>query len=160
MKNYVKYDTIKLASSTKKGDSNVMNEFRKRLECSQEVLNAHFKLSIKLNDPLFEFFLKMGADPDAHHCYAIRAKSEIGDLDSIKLLCKYGADPEPGLDIAIRNGHYSVVKFFLEDMGLKPHKWNLRDAIKKNDYSMGRLILREVLEEIDSICLSLKEVAE
>lgn len=125
-----------------------MNEFRKTPGGWQEALDAHLKLSIKTNDPMFETFLKMGANPDSHHCYAMRMKSEIGDLDAIKKLCEYGANPEPGLEIAIRNGHCHVVKFFFEEKGLKPYKWSLRDAIKNKGYEMGRLVLREYLDVI------------
>lgn len=123
-----------------------MNEFRKNQNWSQKDLDEFFKLAIELNNPVFEDFLKMGADPNSHGCLAIREKSEIGDLDAIKKLCEYGADPEPGLETAVLRGYYDIVKFFFEQQGLKPHSWSLRNAMKSSDYRMGRLILREYLD--------------
>lgn len=123
-----------------------MDEFRKNQKWSQRDLNEFFKLAIELNNPIFEVFLQMGADPNAHHCLAIREKCQIGDLNAIKKLCQYGADPEPGLETAIIKGHYDIVKFFFEEQGLKPFSWSLRDAMKNNDMRMGQLILREYLD--------------
>lgn len=104
---------------------------------------------------LAEFLLNLGADvcaTDRNGWQGIHHAAEYTDnVDIVKLLVKYGADPEaqlpedtedcleydgPGrkpIDIAVGSGSDNVAKYLLEEVGVKPHTFEDEDEEDEED---------------------------
>ena len=107
----------------------------------KEVITKHFLLSFEKNDEFIEFFLLMGADPDANENQAMSSAVNSGDIDNIKLLRKYHASVNVNLLPAIESNNKQLVEYMLKE-GSEVRDSYLSSAISAKNIDMINLLLK------------------
>ena len=125
-----------------------------------DFLNRNLLLAIRLNLQLgVESLLRSGASPNCKNSVypynsALICATEVGNLDMIKLLLRYKADPnlknvtdETALTVAVRNNKIGLAQTLLThgaDVNIQDFDYDtpLIIAIEKNNFAMAQLLVK------------------
>ncbi|KAI7904491.1 uncharacterized protein BX663DRAFT_502574 [Cokeromyces recurvatus] len=98
-----------------------------------------------LNDELVLALLERGASPNRPKGYPLIKSAQLGRLDQVKLLIKYGADPTIRNNMALRvcaaRNNRAMVDYFLDELKVKPDSETLKVCVHRNLWDMIQVLV-------------------
>ncbi|KAI8987827.1 hypothetical protein BDF20DRAFT_832726 [Mycotypha africana] len=164
---YYCHDTIKIAFLLNRSNQNLQKAFEEavkfnffnselmqrfeRMDCNIHFKNKKIPSRLFLLEPneerdqLIVALLKKGASPDRPKGYPLIKSAQVGNMDRVKLLISYGADPTIKNQMALRvcaaRNNRAMVNYFLDELHLKPDKETLKACVQKNLWEMIQILV-------------------
>ncbi|KAI9314511.1 hypothetical protein BX666DRAFT_1967442 [Dichotomocladium elegans] len=90
-------------------------------------------------------FLERGASPKKPQGYPLIKSAQLGRLDMVRTLVAFGADPSVKDNMALRvaaaRNNRTMVRFLVEELGVKPDSETLRACVKKDLWDMVKFLV-------------------
>ncbi|KAI9469124.1 MAG: hypothetical protein EXX96DRAFT_624027 [Benjaminiella poitrasii] len=97
------------------------------------------------NDKIVIALLERGASPNRPKGYPLIKSAQLGRLDQVKLLVKYGADPTIRNNMALRvcaaRNNRVMVEYFLDELKVKPDSETLKVCVHRNLWDMIQILV-------------------
>ncbi|KAL7318170.1 hypothetical protein PS15m_004428 [Mucor circinelloides] len=101
--------------------------------------------TLQQRDSLILALLEKGASANRPKGYPLIKSAQLGRLDQVKLLVKFGADPTMRNNMALRvcaaRDNREMVDYFLDELHVKPDSETLKACVQKNLWDMFQVLV-------------------
>ncbi|CAO3619161.1 unnamed protein product [Mucor fragilis] len=101
--------------------------------------------TLEQRDALIVALLEKGASANRPKGYPLIKSAQLGRLDQVKLLVKFGADPTMRNNMALRvcaaRNNRVMVDYFLDELHVKPDSETLKACVQKNLWDMFQVLV-------------------
>ncbi|KAF1805264.1 hypothetical protein V8B55DRAFT_1493019 [Mucor lusitanicus] len=101
--------------------------------------------TLEQRDSLILALLEKGASANRPKGYPLIKSAQLGRLDQVKLLVKFGADPTMRNNMALRvcaaRNNREMVDYFLDELHVKPDSETLKACVQKNLWDMFHVLV-------------------
>lgn len=101
--------------------------------------------TLQERDSIILALLEKGASPNRPKGYPLIKSAQLGRLDQVKLLIRFGADPTVRSNMALRvcaaRDNRAMVDYFLDELNVKPDSETLKACVQKNLWDMFQVLV-------------------